>query len=184
MKNTAALWRLELDALLEAEASTRSPADRRKAFGEIAATMRRNPKLIAGLRAEGRHLLDARAAGVGAVERLAVVFPDRAAEEAFESALAAALSWCLDLEARAKIRDTEKKSRVAIPRTKLTEEFCRYLARKRTNRRSTAAEALDWLYRKCMIKSNVRKDLTKEELKKVNSLARVGQRFLQERDSK
>jgi hypothetical protein len=179
MKNAAALWRLELDALLEAEASTRSPADRRKALGEIAATMRRNPKLIAGLRAEGRPLLDARAAVLVAVERLAVVFPDREAEEAFESALAAALTWCLDLEARAKAGDTPKKEREAIPRGPDNRDFLDSLKRLNRPIENFEAEAHKWW---CKQNGKKAEALTKGDKGKIKALARSALRaFKKER---
>jgi hypothetical protein len=186
MNNLPRLWRSELDSVLQAEASTRSPAERRKAFANLSATMRRNAKLVIALRAEGRHLLDARAAVLRSLEILAVRFPDPEAEEAFGSAIASALTWCLDLESRGKSRDTGKKTGVAIPRKDLNQEFCKHLAKKRKEPESIAAEALNWLYRisgedsgkmEVKITTNERKKLTKAEQAIVEKVTRAGQRW-------
>jgi hypothetical protein len=186
MNNLPRLWRSELDSVLQAEASTRSPADRREAFADIASSMRRNAKLVAALRAEGRHLLDARAAVVQAVEVLAVRFPDLEAEQAFLSAIATAFTWCLDLELRGESRDTGKNTGVAIPRKDLNQEFCKHLAKKRKEPESIAAEALNWLYRisgedsekmEVKITTNERKKLTEAERAIVEKVTRAGQRW-------
>jgi hypothetical protein len=109
VKNVARLWRRELNSILEAEASARSAADRRAAYAKLAHAMRRNPSLVAGLRAEGRRILDSRAEVLQGIEWLAIRFPDRNAEELFDRAINVALAHCLDLELQAKTRDTEKK---------------------------------------------------------------------------
>jgi len=184
MNNLPRLWRSELDSVLQAEASTRSPADRREAFADIASSMRRNAKLVAALRAEGRHLLDARAAVVQAVEVLAVRFPDLEAEEAFLSAIATAFTWCLDLELRGESRDTGKKTGVAVQREDLNKQFCEYMAKKRKRVGSSDTEARKWLFENGKIKSDIQKELADDDKKKVRRIAKSWRHYLKTRDAK
>jgi hypothetical protein len=210
MRNTAALWRQELDAILATDLRPRLPSaiaktdkalekllkaeakkpssefrsfgDIRLAYGAIADGMRRNSALVASLRAEGRHLLDARAAVLVAVERLAVVYPDREAEEAFESALAAALSWCLDLEARAKAGDTgdtPKKNGVANSKNPENAAFLAFLARKKNRPAELEPVAREWyltLQRKSGLKVEENGKLKKHIRNKIKALARAARR--------
>lgn len=182
MNNLPRLWRSELDAILQAEASTRSPADRRKAFSDIAFSMRRNTKLVAALRTEGRHLLDARAAVLQTVEVLAIRFPDLEAEEAFLSAIATALTWCLDLEARAKAGDTgdtPKKNGVANSKNPENATFLAFLARKKKRPEELEPVAREWylkLQRESGLKVEENGKLKPHIRRKIKALARAARR--------
>jgi len=177
VKNVARLWRRELNSILETEASACSAADRRAAYAKLAHAMRRNPSLVAGLRAEGRRILDSRAEVLQGIEWLAIRFPDRNAEELFDRAINVALAHCLDLELQAKTRDTGKKTRVATPRVDINEAFCKHLAKKRRQPQSINAEAVRWLFRECKIKTEEREDMSEKERRLVQSVARAGQRW-------